>query len=264
MPTEQPSASYPAVMTTVGVAGGDVAVDAATDPLAGAWLSIPADAVPLDTDFTLQAGATAPDGALMGMFPAGYYWQLSWTVTDQSMSLAVPATLTLPVPDELADTPMFLGSWTGDEWVALGNEVVAGEIAAPVENLGLYAAFCGDLAAYREVGFTNQTRSREIGITLVAGPAPVDDADTTTVVGCEPPADLSAVQTVRRRSTADFLLRPGSYEVLVTYLLPEPPVEATLIITVPPGTEPIAVDISETGATSDDDTVVIDFPGRGE
>jgi hypothetical protein len=264
VPTEQPASAYPGVTATVGAAGGEIAVDAAADPLAAAWLSVPPDAVPADTDFTLQAGVTAPEGELMGLFPAGYYWDLAWTVTDQSASLAVPATLYLPVPDELADTPLFVAGWDGEEWTALDSEIVDGEIAAAVDSSSLYAAFCGDLAAYREVSLANETRSREIEIALLAGPDPVDDTDTETVIGCPPPADGSVMQSVRRRSAADFLLRPGRYELGVTYLLPEPPVEAALVIIVPPGEEPITVDIAEDGATSEDPDVVIEFAGRAQ
>jgi hypothetical protein len=248
----------------LGAAGGELAVDAVSDPLAGARLTVPPDAVTVDTEFTLAAEADPPLDAPLGLFPAGYYWTLSWSAVEQTESLGVPATLALPLPGEPADTPMFVGGWTGEEWIALDGETANGEIAAAVENMGVYAAFCGELPAYRIVGFTNTTRSREIEIALVAGPALVDDADTQTVVGCPPPTDAAATQSVRRRSTVDFLLRPGRYEMRVTYLLPEPAVIAVLMITVPPGEEPISVEIAEDGATVDDAAVEIEFAGRGE
>ena len=258
-PTPEPTTeALPASAATIGAAGGELAVDAASDPLAGALLSIPPDAVAADTDFTLAASAASPAGAPLGLFPAGYYWTLAWAGDD----LATPASIALPVPDDLAATPMFLGGWTGDEWVSL-SDAADGELAGPVETGGVFAAFCGSLTDYRAVGFTNNTRSREIDIALVSGPLPLGDDDTTTVVGCPPPADPAATLSVRRRSTGEFLMRPGRYELDVTYLLPEPVVTTSLLLTVPPGAEPLTVEVAEEGASSEDTGLDIEFGGRG-
>ncbi len=163
---------------TVGGAGGTVEPAAGADSSPGPALSVPVDALTVDTPVALTA---LGEQALPSLLPFGWSPRGAAWLDLASATLAAPATLTLPVdaPDgsELALVRLDLATL---QWhVEAVSQAAAGEVSVDVTAEGAYAAVEADTGALAPP-------APVAGTVLGSSPAPGGDEVTAAAIAFDP------------------------------------------------------------------------------
>lgn len=228
----------------------------------GARLDVPPNALPGTTTISMGTVDSPPPGAPAGPAPLGTYWEL----LPDGLQFAEPVTITLPVPDGLADLAeesLYVARWSGSEWEDLGGTVKDGLITAQTRHFSTYGVF--SRLTKRRVVIENASATPIITLTLIAGPSP-DPEDPTLVPAAGAlflPLRPTSGATTRSwdiaagRSQA-FELPAGLYRFSVAYPTPQPGVANDLTVAIPRGVadSDIRITITDTGATATDPKVV--------
>ena len=200
----------------------------------------------------------APPAAPFGLFPAGTYWMF----TPSGLQFKGPVTMTLPAPAGLSGPEMFIGHWTGTEWVDLDGALHDGLITAQTTSFSTFAAFCGKLGDYRPVLMRNDSSSPTIHITYISGPSPDPANPEAFAAGCPSPAVVEHTWDLEQGGVAPFHLRAGLYHLVVSYPQPQPGIANSLFLTLSPGEKPLMISIGDKGAAVDDPSVTVQFAGN--
>ena len=243
----------------VGALGAEIFVQEPRNPdVDGARLSVLPDSLDALKTVHISVSDRGPEGAPFGLQPAGPYWYFD----PDGLNFKQPVTITLPVPTGAAEAQMFIGHWNGSAWEDLGGAMQDGLISAQTSGFSAYGVFCGSLSSYRNISVINESTAPYIEMHYVSGPNPdPDNPDPSLSAGCPIPNDKPQKLQINQNQSGWLLLRPGLYHFVVAYPQPQPGTANSLFVTVRPG-EPLTIRITDSGATSDDPNVAINFPGR--
>jgi hypothetical protein len=232
--------------------GGFLTIEDEDASLDGAYLDIPAHSVSAPVTVSVGPPDALPPANALGQEPVGS----AFVFEPKGTTFAVPATLSLPVPQGDAAQELYLGRWNSQtaEWDDLGGAIEGDFFVVEVEHLSLYGLFYKGKSL---VSVANDS-ANPIELRWISGPLPPEDWDQLTAFPAYSPFEHNLLD-LNAGQTRSMQLLPGAYHFAVSYPTPNPGITNSLFLEIPEleaGADDGGVDqvlrISRDGATSSD------------